>query len=106
MVYYIKVCIGDQVGQEAILGIDFMVPTGIRLDLAEGTLCLPDKVRISLAGRRPPYIPTIQAINVKDQHIGIPVRGSTEMRIGINTPTAKLWIQRDVTWVPTLTNGP
>ncbi|ETO61452.1 hypothetical protein F444_20540 [Phytophthora nicotianae P1976] len=33
--------------------MDFMVPLGIRLGLADGTLCLPDKIRIQLPGRRP-----------------------------------------------------
>ena len=32
LVYYFDVWVGDQVGQEAILGMDFMVPVGIRLD--------------------------------------------------------------------------
>ena len=46
LVYYFYVWVGDQVGQEALLGIDFMVPAGIRLYLANGTLCLPDEFRI------------------------------------------------------------
>ena len=53
LVYYFDAWVGDQVGQDAILGMDFMVPAGIRLDLADGTLCLPDEVRILLNGRRP-----------------------------------------------------
>ncbi|KAG2873640.1 hypothetical protein PC116_g27263 [Phytophthora cactorum] len=36
-------------GQDTILGMDFMVPTGICLDLADGTPCLLDEVRIQLA---------------------------------------------------------
>ena len=32
-----------------------MVPAGIRLDLADGTLCLPNEVRIQLSGRRTVY---------------------------------------------------
>ena len=48
LVYYFKAWVGDQVGQDAILGMDFMVPAGIRLDLADGTLCLPDIVNILL----------------------------------------------------------
>ncbi|ETP28271.1 hypothetical protein F442_22439 [Phytophthora nicotianae P10297] len=35
--------------------MDFMVPAGIRLDLADGTLCLPDKIPIQLSERRPLY---------------------------------------------------
>uniref|UniRef100_A0AAV1T966 Peptidase A2 domain-containing protein n=1 Tax=Peronospora matthiolae TaxID=2874970 RepID=A0AAV1T966_9STRA len=37
LVYYFDVWVGDQVGQEVILGMDFMVPAGIRLELADGT---------------------------------------------------------------------
>ena len=46
LVYYFEVWVGDQVGQEAILDMDFMVLAGIRLDLAGGTLCLPDEIRM------------------------------------------------------------
>ena len=38
LVYYFDVWVGDQVGQEVILGMNFMVPAGIRRDLADGTL--------------------------------------------------------------------
>ena len=70
LLYYFEAWVGDQVGQDATLGINFMVPAGKRLD---GTLCLPDEVRISLAGRRPPYQSTMQAITARDQHVVIPV---------------------------------
>ena len=53
LVYYFDVGVGDQVGQEAILDMDFMLTSGIRLYLADGTLVLPDEVKINLAGRRP-----------------------------------------------------
>ncbi|ETO58843.1 hypothetical protein F444_22772 [Phytophthora nicotianae P1976] len=33
-------------GQNAILGMDFMVPVGICLDLVDGTMRLPDEIRI------------------------------------------------------------
>ncbi|KAI9992371.1 hypothetical protein PInf_017773 [Phytophthora infestans] len=42
-------------GQEAILGMNFMVPAGIQLDFANGALCLPDEISIQLSGRRPLY---------------------------------------------------
>ena len=44
LVYYFDVWVGDQFGQEAILSIYFMVLAGIRLDLADGTLCPPDEL--------------------------------------------------------------
>ena len=86
--------------------MDFMVPACIRLDLADRTLCLPDEVHIGLAGRKPPYLSTIQAINLNDQHLVIPVGRSTEIRSGVSPPKAKLWVRRDVAWVPTVTSGP
>ena len=52
LVYIFDVWVGAMVGQDAILGMDFMVPAGIRLDMAEGTVCLPDEIRIQLAGRK------------------------------------------------------
>ena len=55
LLYYFDVRVGYQVGQEAILGMDFMVKAGIRLVSAAGTLCLPDEVRIWLDGRKSPY---------------------------------------------------
>ena len=106
LVYYFDIWVGDQVGQDAILGMDFMVPAGIRLDLADGTLCLPDEVRIQLAGRKPPYRSTMQPITINDQHVMIPVGGSTEIRIGTGAPKAKLWVRRDKKWIPTVTTGP
>ena len=75
------------------MGMNFMVPAGIRLDLADGTLCLPDEVRIGLAGRKPPYRLTLQVINVNDQHVVIPVGKSTEIRIGAGPHKAKLWMR-------------
>ena len=106
LVCYFKVWVGDQAGQEAILGMDFIVPAGICLDLAYRTLCLPDEVRIDSAGRRPPYRSGASAVNLNDQYISIPTGKSTEVRIGISPSRSKLWVRRDVAWVPTGTAGP
>ena len=84
----------------------FIVPADIRLDLACGTLCLTAKVYICLAGRRPPYQSNILAINLRNRHIVIPAGRLTEIRIGVNPPKSKIWVRRDVAWVPTVTNGP
>ena len=65
--------VGDQVGQDAILRMDLMVPAGVRLDIADGALCLPEEVRIHLAGRRPAYGSKIEHVTAKDQHVVIPV---------------------------------
>ena len=55
LVYVFKVRVGPMVGQDEILGMDFMVPAGIRLDLADGTLCLPNEVRIQISVLRTIY---------------------------------------------------
>ena len=46
IVYYFDVWVGDQVGQEVILGMEFIVPAGIQLDLADGTLCCQTKYKV------------------------------------------------------------
>ncbi|GMF41616.1 unnamed protein product [Phytophthora fragariaefolia] len=47
LVYYFDVWIGTPTGgQGLILGMDFMVPAGVRLNLADGSLRLPDEIRI------------------------------------------------------------
>ena len=48
LVYYFNVWVGDKVGQEAILGMYFMVPDGVRLDLAAGSLFLTRRSKDSL----------------------------------------------------------
>ncbi|CAI5746914.1 unnamed protein product [Peronospora destructor] len=106
LVYYFDVWVGDQSGQEAILGMDFMVPAGIRLDLADGTLTLPDEVQILLSGRRPLYGGKIHMINADDQYVMIPVGDSAEVKISLGSSNAKLWVTRGPTWVPTVTSGP
>ena len=54
LVYFFDVWVVSMVGQDAILGIDFMGPAGIRLDMGDETISLPEEVRISwLVGR--PY---------------------------------------------------
>ena len=83
-----------------------MVPAGIHWDLGDKTLCLTDEVRISLAGRRPPYRSNVSAVNLNDRHVSIMTGKSTEARIGINSPRSKLWVRQNVSWVPTVTSGP
>ena len=55
LVYNFDVRVGDQSEKEAMLGMDFMVPAGVRLNFSDGTLCLPDEVRIHISGRRRAY---------------------------------------------------
>ncbi|POM62439.1 hypothetical protein PHPALM_28411 [Phytophthora palmivora] len=73
-VYYFDAWVGSLSDQEAILGMAFMVPARIRLDLADGTLCLPDELV---------------------QDIEIPVANSVEVPIYSRmSDRQKLWITR------------
>ncbi|POM70504.1 LOW QUALITY PROTEIN: Hypothetical protein PHPALM_13041, partial [Phytophthora palmivora] len=91
--------------KEAILGMDFMVPAGIRLDFADGTLCLPDEVRIQLAGRRQLFSAHSSRLEL-GHDIEIPVADSVEVPIyPRRSDRQKLWITRGERWVPTLIKG-
>ncbi|OWZ19821.1 reverse transcriptase [Phytophthora megakarya] len=72
LVYFFDAWVGALAGQDVILGIDFMVPAGIRLDLADGMMCLADEVRIQLSGRRPPYGRSTHSLLLEDD-VAIPV---------------------------------
>ena len=77
-------------GHEAILGMGVMVPAGIHLDLANGTVCLPEKVRIPLEGRRPPYGAKIQQIVADEKYLAIPVGNPVEVNVGRGLIQSKL----------------
>ncbi|KAE9270840.1 hypothetical protein PR003_g30698 [Phytophthora rubi] len=104
LVYYMHLWVGDLVGQHAILGMNFMVPAGVRIDTADGTACLPDEVHIQMIGRRPLYGTRMNPVNVK-----APVRlepGHTHevlLRPDRNAPF--LWVTRAESWVTTFVKG-
>ncbi|GMF43519.1 unnamed protein product [Phytophthora fragariaefolia] len=66
LVYFMDLWVGDLVGQHAILGMNFIVPVGVRIDTADGTACLSDELRIQLIGRRPL---TVNASNTHDPEL-------------------------------------
>ncbi|KAE8995088.1 hypothetical protein PR002_g19735 [Phytophthora rubi] len=106
LVYLFDIWIGDLSGQEAILGMDFMVPAGIRLDLADGSLCLPDEVRIQHSGRRQLYNDKARIVRL-DQHLQIDVGDSMEVPMRRQASDQdSLWVTRGDRWVPTVSRGP
>ncbi|GMF37318.1 unnamed protein product [Phytophthora fragariaefolia] len=80
LVYFMVLSVGDLSGQQAILGMNFMVPAVVRIDSADGTACIPDEVRISLIGRK-------QLYGAKHR------------------PSSQSWVTRGPTWVTTLGKG-
>ncbi|OWZ06170.1 hypothetical protein PHMEG_00021611 [Phytophthora megakarya] len=85
--------------------MDFMVPAGIRLDLDDGSLCLPDEVRIQLSGRRQLFSGNSRLITF-DQHGNVPVAGSVEIAVRRSlSDKQKLWVTRGDRRVPTVVRG-
>ncbi|POM60944.1 Eukaryotic/viral aspartic protease, active site [Phytophthora palmivora] len=80
LVYFFDIWVGDLAGQDAILGMDFMVPAGIRLDLAYGSISLPDEVRIQLSGRRQLYSDKARLVTV-GEHIQIEIGQSVKLQL-------------------------
>ncbi|KAG3209528.1 hypothetical protein PC129_g19459 [Phytophthora cactorum] len=80
--------------------MDFMVPTGIRLDLAEVKLCLPDEIRIQLNGRRPLYNNNGSSVLLGEGG-RIDPGESTELSVKLRARATgeKLWVTRGENYV-------
>ncbi|OWZ20633.1 hypothetical protein PHMEG_0004923 [Phytophthora megakarya] len=54
LVYFLDVWVRDDLppDYQAFLGMDYMAPARIRLDLGDGSMCLPDEIKIPLQGQR------------------------------------------------------
>ncbi|POM75361.1 Hypothetical protein PHPALM_7547 [Phytophthora palmivora] len=105
LVYFFDIWVGDLAGQDAILGMDFMVPAGIRLDLAYGSISLPDEVRIQLSGRRQLYSDKARLVTV-GEHIQIEIGQSVELQLHLRmSDHEKFWVTRGDRWVPTVVKG-
>ena len=105
LVYNFKVWVGPMAGQDEILGMDFMVPAGIRLDLGGGAFCLPDEVRIQLAGRRSLYGNKVTDVRL-GQFAQLPVGGYVEGPLKKSTSEQRvLWVTIGERWVTTVIRG-
>ncbi|ETO99707.1 hypothetical protein F441_22874, partial [Phytophthora nicotianae CJ01A1] len=103
LVYVFNVWVGEMTSQNAILGMDFMVPAGIRLNLADGTLCLPNEIRIQLAGRRPLYGEHVSAVRLEELEV---IEAGQKIEIPLRfKPSEKLWLTRGEHWIPTFGQG-
>ncbi|OWZ03981.1 hypothetical protein PHMEG_00024197 [Phytophthora megakarya] len=104
LVYFFDIWIGDLSGQNAILGMDFMVPAGVRMDLADGSMRLPDEVGILLNGRKRLYGEKWFSREAYESR-SVGQSEETAARIKLSA-TEKLWVTRGERWVPTVTEGP
>ncbi|OWY92910.1 hypothetical protein PHMEG_00037881, partial [Phytophthora megakarya] len=92
----------SQIQDCVILGMDFMVSAGIRLDLAHGSISLSDEVRIQLSGRRQLYSDKAKIVNV-GQYLRIQAGESVELPLRLRSSIHdKLWVTRRDQWVPTI----
>ena len=68
------------VGQDIILSTDFMVTACIRLELADGTLCLHDEVHVRLSGPRTIHDNRVLVVKL-GKYAQIPIDGYVEVPI-------------------------
>ncbi|ETI30365.1 hypothetical protein F443_22514, partial [Phytophthora nicotianae P1569] len=100
LVYCFDVYVGETTGQNVILGMDFMVPAGIRLYLADGTFCLSDEIRIQLSGRRPLYGEHVSAVRLEEFEV---IEAGQKIEIPLRSRLSEmLWLTRGEHWIPTL----
>ncbi|KAE9296909.1 hypothetical protein PR003_g23643 [Phytophthora rubi] len=96
LVYLYEVWVGDDLppDYQAILGMDFMVPAGIRLDLGDGSMCLPNEIRVMLHGRRQIFSDKARPICV-GEHLTVGIAESAELPLRLReTDNEKLWLTR------------
>ncbi|CAI5706523.1 unnamed protein product [Peronospora effusa] len=105
LVYFFNVWVGSMAGQDVLLGMDFMVPAGIRLDMADGTICLPDEVRIHLTGRKTLYSGHVSEVKL-GQYVNLPATKYVEVPLKkVTSDQWKLWMTRGDRWVTTMIQG-
>ncbi|OWZ01216.1 Eukaryotic/viral aspartic protease, partial [Phytophthora megakarya] len=78
MVYYVNLWLGGLVGQNAIFGMNFMVPAWIRIDTADGIACLTDEIRIQMIGRRPLYGSKMRPVTMRPVTVPSLIRVAAE----------------------------
>ncbi|KAE9074076.1 hypothetical protein PF010_g24822 [Phytophthora fragariae] len=108
LVYVYEVWVGDGLppDYQAILGMDFMVPAGIRLDLGDGSMYLPNEIRVMLHGRRQIFRDKARPVCV-GEHLAVEIAGSVELPLRLReADNEKLWLTSGQCWVPTLIKGP
>ncbi|OWY94792.1 hypothetical protein PHMEG_00035375, partial [Phytophthora megakarya] len=94
-------------GVDVVLGTDFMIPAGVRLDLFHGTARLPDEVTVPLvksAGTSDDEPYGAQVVGGPTEDLFIPRGEWREFRLPRKRPsraTHELWIRRTRHMVPT-----
>ncbi|GMF29474.1 unnamed protein product [Phytophthora fragariaefolia] len=109
-VYVFELWIMDHnAGVDVVLGTDFMIPAGVRLDLFQANAKLPDEGIIPLIKTMSmldePEVP--QTEEVPTESMAIPGREWQEFKLRRNKPpttTHELWIRRTEKLIPSVTS--
>ncbi|GMF66450.1 unnamed protein product [Phytophthora lilii] len=95
-------------GVDVILGTDFMMPAGVRLDLFRSTMQNPDEVVVPLikAQREVDELPTGKHVpGGPTEALDVPPGEVVEFKLQRNQPsseTHQLWVRRSSTLIPTV----
>ncbi|GMG18064.1 unnamed protein product [Phytophthora fragariaefolia] len=95
-------------GVDLILGTDFMIPAGIRLDLFNSLAKLPDEVVVPLIKSQNSADDPRKGLQITDGPTGticLPGRLTAEFRVRRRQPaesTHELWVRRTKDWIPTV----
>ncbi|GMF57254.1 unnamed protein product [Phytophthora fragariaefolia] len=99
-------------GVDLILGTDFMIPAGIRLDLYNSTARLPNEVEIPLIKSRSAWLtkPTYgdRVSDGPTESLSIPARMIAEFTLRRKQPsedTHEFWVRRTKDWIPTVAHS-
>lgn len=85
------------------MGTEFMTPVGIRLDLADGSVCMPNEVRLRFEDRRQLFrdrareVTDPESVNLKP--------GQSHYVKSRQTAKQKLWLLSGEGWVTTAVTG-
>ncbi|CAH0521547.1 unnamed protein product [Peronospora belbahrii] len=91
------VLVGPMKGQLNIW-LDFTVSAGIRLDLANETLCLPDEAQVKLLGRRTLHDKRVSDVKL-GRYVQIPVVVYVEVPLKRSAPDSENADQKRRTWL-------
>ncbi|GMF52074.1 unnamed protein product [Phytophthora fragariaefolia] len=107
--YEFEVWIMDHhAGVDLILGTDFMIPAGIRLDLYNSLTKIPDEVAVPLIKSQNSADDPRGGLQITDgptDTICLPGRLTAEFRVRRRQPaesTHELWVRRTKDWIPTV----
>jgi hypothetical protein len=97
LVYFFILWVGKLDNTDLIIGTDFIRPAGIRLDVADESVCMPDEIRIPCEGRRRMIFEAVTQIVTPQQIVWLEPGGSIVVDLPILNKR-RLWVRRGDGW--------